>query len=68
MKKGSNWCNTWRTIKEDKDIRHLDKKIREILGRRGEFDGKIENESTKIMTSASIIHYLLNYWEIKRRL
>jgi hypothetical protein len=67
MKKGSDWCKTWTTIKEDKDIRRLDKKIKEILGRRGDYDCKIESETTKMSTSGSIIHYLLNYYEVRRR-
>lgn len=68
MKKGSDWCDTWTAIDKNKDIKRLNKKIVEILGRGGEYDLAEISSSKRRSCAGSIIHYILNYYDIKRKI
>lgn len=66
MKKGSNWYKTHNLLRTDKDIKLLYKKIFEILGRNGDYYIGEQNYTKKMSTTQSVIHYILNYYGIKR--
>ena len=67
MKKGSNWSKTWTVLEKDKDMKRLNRKIIEILGRGGEYDLAEINYTKKMSCAGSVMHYILNYYDIKRK-
>lgn len=67
MKKGSNWYTTHGLLRTDKDIKRLYKKIFEILERGGDYYIDEVSYTKKMSTAQSIIHYILNYYDIKRK-
>lgn len=66
MKKGSDWINTHNTLKTNKDIRRLRDTIEKKLCTYYPLSTNEKGHGNNWVAN-TIIHYLLNYYEVKRK-